>query len=269
MLELFPFIGQILKSLLPQPHYAVPLISAAASTGGLIKGMGGGAASLPSGATGTIGAIGSGGAGNPSTFTSSEGGAGGLKDKLKGVDALRLGLGTIQAIGAWKARRDAEKLEPALVDVTQARAASALRRKQKALLAGITSPITRAIKEGQSTASVGAVRTGAGLRGISRAQQVANQMLSKIGIQTRAEAARLGTEAGAKEDLIARRKLDLTRVKQAKDEAKSAKLKRAAAVNVFGALSDIAGTKTPSVAGDTGEAFTKDDFQKWLERQKK
>lgn len=267
MLELFPFIRQILKSLLPQPHYIVPAIGAAAATGGLIKGMGGG---LASATTGELGLAGSGGGftGLGVSQGGSASGGGGLKDKLKGVDALRLGLGTIQAIGAWKAERDARKLEPSLVDVTQARAASALRRKQKMFESGaILSPITKAIKEGQSTASIGAVRTGAGLRGISRAQQIAGQMFNKASIQARAEAARLGTEAGVKEDKIARRKLDLTRVKQAKKEAKSAKLRRAAGVNVFGALADIAGTKTPSVAGDT-DGMTRADLKKlWEEQQ--
>jgi len=158
-------------------------------------------------------------------------------------------LGLAQGIGSAVASRKARRAEPPRTDLSQVRAAQELSRKRKAFEVGaMSTPYTRPIRQAQAQATAGALRAGAGLRGISAAQKTAQQgMLDAMGMQQQTALGLQEQEIGMV-NAIAQRRLDLQRVGQTKQEATAALLGNAAISNSLGAAlqrRDKDGTESP------------------------
>lgn len=147
-----------------------------------------------------------------------------------GMQALAAG----QNISSMAKQSKAKRLEPSSTDPAQTAMLADISRRRRAFEMGSTaSPYLRPIRQAQAQATAGALRAGAGLRGISAAQNVAQKgMLDALGQQQQ-----LGLQLGQQEqDLssyIAQRKLDLQRVQQTKQEAQAASLGQAGIANLI------------------------------------
>jgi len=169
--------------------------------------------------------------------------AGDILGKIAGIlpIAKRIGaaaLGTGQLIGGAVARRKARGLEPEAVDPQLERFRAEVTRRRKAFQTGVVAtPFLRPIRQAQAAATTGAIRTGAGLRGISRAQRLAQGQISQLlaRLQTEAVPRLLETERQLTQQR-AQRILDLQRVRQSKQEALAVRRLQSGARNILGAI---------------------------------
>jgi len=143
-------------------------------------------------------------------------------------------LGAAQVIGGIGAKRRAREAEPPLVDPSQVRALADIRRRRRTFETGTAiTPFVRPIRQIQSQATLGALRAGAGLAGISRAQRVAGTQISGLITRGQQRAQQLAEQEMRQQNLIARRKLDLQRVRQTKEEARAAQLGQTGLANIL------------------------------------
>ena len=143
-------------------------------------------------------------------------------------------LGAIQGVQSIVARQKAKGLEPPLVDPSQVRALADIRRRRRTFETGTAiTPFVRPIRQIQSQATLGALRAGAGLAGITRAQRVAGTQISGLITRGQQRAQQLAEQEIRQQNLIAGRKLDLQRVRQAKEEARAAKSGQLGLANIL------------------------------------
>ena len=158
-----------------------------------------------------------------------------------------LALGAIQGIRSIAARQKAKAAEPPLVDVSQVRALADIRRRRRTFETGTAiTPFVRPIRQIQSQATLGALRAGAGLSGIVRAQRVAGTQISDLITRGQQRAQQLAGQELQQQNLISRRILDLQRVRQSKEEARAAQLAQSGLSNI---LTATGGGKPPGQPG--------------------
>ncbi len=185
--------------------------------------------------SGTSGATGT--SGSSSNVSSSIAGGGVnpiplIKGSKEGT--VSTGLGAFQAIQSIQASKDAKGLEPSLIDPAQATALADLKRRRRAFETGTAiSAFVTPIKQLLANSITGALRSGAGLRGISKVQRVAGRQLNELLARGQQQADSLRTQEIGLQNLISRRKLDLTRVRQAKQEAKAAEKEQSGTSNLL------------------------------------
>ena len=157
-------------------------------------------------------------------------------------------LGAAQAIGGAVSRQKARGLEPPLVDVAQVRALAETRRRRRTFETGTAiTPFVRPIRQIQSQATLGALRAGAGLAGITRAQRVAGTQISDLVTRGQQRAQQLAQQEVQQQALISRRMLDLQRVRQTKEEARAAQLGQSGLANI---LTGVLGQRQPGQMQD-------------------
>ena len=143
-------------------------------------------------------------------------------------------LGAAQVIGGIASRRRAREAEPPLVDPSQVRALADIRRRRRTFETGTAiTPFVRPIRQIQSQATLGALRAGAGLAGISRAQRVAGTQISGLITRGQQRAQQLAEQEIRQQNLIARRTLFLQRGRQAKEEARAGRLGQSGLANIL------------------------------------
>lgn len=161
-----------------------------------------------------------------------------------GGGGLPLAIGAVQGISSIISKRKAEGLEPSLVDVEQQKSLAEVRRKKKAFETGVAArPFLAPVSRQLSQATAAAVRTGAGLRGITRAQRVAGARSTDIIAQLKQQEFQLAAREDAKLNRQERRALDLTRVQQSKLEGRAARQGQAAQANIIEGILSAAGRK--------------------------
>lgn len=145
-----------------------------------------------------------------------------------------LALGAIQGVQSIVARQKAKGLESPLVDVAQTRALADIRRRRRTFETGAAiSPFVRPIRQIQAQATRGALRAGAGLSGIVRAQRVAGGQISDLIARGQQRAQQLAGQEIQQQNLIARRMLGLQRARQAKQEGRASQLGQLAISNIL------------------------------------
>ena len=157
-------------------------------------------------------------------------------------------LGAVQGIQSIAARQKAKAAEPPLVDVSQVRALADIRRRRRTFETGTAlTPFVRPIRQIQSQATLGALRAGAGLSGIVRAQRVAGTQISGLIGRGQQRAQQLAQQEIQQQNLISRRILDLQRVRQSKEEARAAQLGQSGLSNI---LTGVLGARQPGQMQD-------------------
>ena len=219
MLELIPFLSQLFKTFSPQIQPIVPLIA---------------------GAIGGIGALSS----VASTIGAVAGAVGPAAAPITGV---------VQGIQSIVSRQKAKGLEPPLVDPTQVRALADIRRRRRTFETGTAiTPFVRPIRQIQAQATRGALRAGAGLSGIVRTKRVAAGQVSDLIARGQQRAQQLAWQEIQQQNLIARRILDLQRVRQSKEEARAAQLAQSGLSNILTASQAGRQSGQPPLAQNVG-----------------
>ena len=162
-----------------------------------------------------------------------------------------LALGAIQGIQSIAARQKAKAAEPPLVDVSQVRALADIRRRRRTFETGTAiTPFVRPIRQIQSQATLGALRAGAGLSGIVRAQRVAGTQISDLITRGQQRAQQLAGQELQQQNLISRRILGLQRARQAKEEGRAAQLGQFGLSNILTGVEAARRPEQPPSAQD-------------------